>query len=462
MNGIDGYCKNADKSSRKYDVTFCLFYYKVIKKLLGLSDEVYFSYLNRYFKIFQEYFNEKCKENYKVPGDNTEFIKLLKDSLYYRVTYTYKNSAFLSSAVAFHFRNALKVDPKCLRRFSKRKLIKICSLGGGPTSDIVAIVTVLECIARKKGIMLDFRITVIDFDKRWKNTCITVLSCLEQFKNATWKINFIQTNLSPVFFYSPETCKAIQEAHIVTMVMLISHLPSKKLREGKMVKYISSLLQPQAMLFFLDWGQTDLIIACGGNLGEIDDFQLVYEELCDCHTLDVKAVEKLFCLYKHHFDDFRSNLSLNVFARVWIKNSLSSVKSMYPVSKFQRFQTNFEKFKPVESYLNKDSFRSWENAFIKQQETNGLEPNFIKKKINYHIQKRNYMLSNFKKKTKFLNEFRDELLHEYDSSKEVNDLESTKKYEEVWNKYWIQKMRFSCLKGYIYKFVVSSLLELSK
>ncbi|GFY61368.1 uncharacterized protein TNIN_154251 [Trichonephila inaurata madagascariensis] len=186
MIDIDEYCKNVDKSSRKYDVTFCLFYYKTIKKLLDLSDELYVAYLNDYFKVFQEYFNEKCKENYKVPGDNSALVKKQKDSLYYRATYIYKNSAFLSSAVAFHFRNTLKENPNSLRRFSKRELIKICSLGGGPTSDIVAIVTVLESIARKKGVMLDFRITVIDYDIKWKNACITVLSCLEQFENATW------------------------------------------------------------------------------------------------------------------------------------------------------------------------------------------------------------------------------------------------------------------------------------
>ncbi|GFY61369.1 hypothetical protein TNIN_154261 [Trichonephila inaurata madagascariensis] len=102
------------------------------------------------------------------------------------------------------------------------------------------------------------------------------------------------------------------------MVMFISHLPSKKLQEIKMVTHISTLLQPQAMLFILDWGQTNLITFCGGYLGEIDDFQLVYEELCDCHTLDVKAVEKLSCLYEQNFENFRSNLSFNVFARVWI------------------------------------------------------------------------------------------------------------------------------------------------
>ncbi|GFY47900.1 uncharacterized protein TNIN_117391 [Trichonephila inaurata madagascariensis] len=460
MIDIDEYCKTVDKSSRKYDITFCLFYYKAIKKLLDFSDENYFSCLNRYFKVFQKYFNEKCKENYKVTGDNSTLVKLLKDSLFYRATYIYKNSAFLSSAVAFHFRNTLKENSNYLRRFSKRKLIKICSLGGGPTSDIVAIVTVLESIARKKGVMLDFRITVIDYDIKWKNTCITVLSCLEQFKNATWKIDFIQTNLYRIFFDSPETCKTIQEADIVTMVMLISHLPRKKLQEGKMVKHISTLLQPQAMLFILDWGQTDLITSWGGYLGEIDDLQLVYEELCDCHTLDAKAVEKLYCLYEKHFENFRSNLSFNVFARVWIKNS--STKSNSSVSKFQRFQTNFEKFKPIESYFNEGSFKSWEKVFVKQQENNGLQPNFIKKKINSHIGKRNRMLSSLKKKTRFLNEFRDELLYEYDSLMEVDDLESTQKYEEAWNKYWIQKMRFSCLKGYIYKFLVSSLLDLSK
>lgn len=461
MNDIDSYYKNVDNCSRKYDVKFCLFYYKVINKLLDASAELCFSNLDHHFDVFQKYFNEKCNKNYEIAGDdNSVLIKTLRNSLVYRVAYIYRNSTFLSSAVAFHFRNTIKENPNCLRRFSERKLIKICSLGGGPTSDIVAIVTVLECIACKKGILLDFRITVIDFDTRWKDTCITVLSCLQQFQNATWKINFIRADLLQIESYSPETCRAIQEADIVTMVMLISYLPNKKLHRKKIVKHISTLLQPRAMLFILDWGQTDLIMLCGNYRGEIDDLQLVYEELCDCHTLDVKAVEKLSCLYEKHFGNFKSNLSFNVFARVWFKNS--SEKSNYSLSKFKQFHKDFEKFTPVQSYLNSNSFKSWKRAFMKQQENNGLDPNFIRTQINSHKERQNDLLAGLKKRTKFLREFQCELLQKYELLMEVDDLKSTKKYEEAWEKYWIQKMRFSVLKAHIYKFVIYSLFDLLK
>ncbi|GIY88826.1 hypothetical protein CEXT_715481 [Caerostris extrusa] len=91
----------------------------------------------------------------------------------------------------------------------KKNVINICSLGCGPASDIVAIINVLESEARLKDITLDIRVTVVDVDDSWKNTCLAVLHCLERFRYSSWKIKFIQTDLSQ--FHSVEFLEAIQK-----------------------------------------------------------------------------------------------------------------------------------------------------------------------------------------------------------------------------------------------------------
>ncbi|GFY47753.1 uncharacterized protein TNIN_103761 [Trichonephila inaurata madagascariensis] len=234
------YTANNEQSINNYDDKFISFYYEAIRKLIDIEDRTIASYLKRYFKIFDKYSKRLCKENLAIvkedfDDDYSTVVNLLKDSLYYRIAYVYRCSAFLSSAVAFHFENSLKIIPDYFQRLLKKKSLKICSLGGGPASDIVAIVTVLESLAEKVGILLDFRVTIIDFDMRWKNTCYTVLSCLEQFQNATWKISFIKEDLTNWKSYTSKTTAAMQEADIVSMVMFLSELkPMKSIQEKTM------------------------------------------------------------------------------------------------------------------------------------------------------------------------------------------------------------------------------------
>ncbi|GFX62704.1 uncharacterized protein TNCV_4868641 [Trichonephila clavipes] len=210
------YTANNGQSVNNYDDKFISFYYEAIRKLIDIEDGTIASYLKRYFKIFDKYFKRLCKENLVIvkedfDDEDSRVVNLLKDSLYYRIAYVYRCKA------------------------TKKKSLKICSLGGGPASDIIAIITVLESLAEKEGILLDFRVTIIDFDVKWKNTCYTVLSCLEQFQNATWNINFIKQDLTNWKSYTSKTTAAIQEADIVSMVMFISELkPMESFQEKTM------------------------------------------------------------------------------------------------------------------------------------------------------------------------------------------------------------------------------------
>ncbi|GBM70551.1 hypothetical protein AVEN_196257-1 [Araneus ventricosus] len=211
-----------EQCSNNDDKEFCSFYYKAIKRLLDIDDEANVFRLHRYFKIFSQYYDFWGQVKPYLEDHDDTIINLLEDSLYYRLAYVYRNATILSSAVAFHFRNIYKKSPMNIENLIKKKLVKICSLGGCSASDVVAIVKVLDSIALKKGIELDFRVTIIESDERWKITCIIVLICLEQFRMATWKISFIQSNPAEQTFWTPETLKSIQEADIVTMMRCFS------------------------------------------------------------------------------------------------------------------------------------------------------------------------------------------------------------------------------------------------
>ncbi|GIY31756.1 uncharacterized protein CDAR_210771 [Caerostris darwini] len=285
------------------DLKYCAVHFVAIKKLLDLDYRLNEEKMKRYFNIVFEYFKFwNGVVTTKTPDDLD--LNLVKDTF--------------------------------------KKLLKICCLGGGPASDIVAIVTALESMAKQKGIQLDFRVTVVDSDKNWKNTCITVLSCLEQFHKKTSKINFIQADVSEISSYPAELHEAVQEADIVTMVMLLSK--SKGSINKETVKAIGGILKPQSMLFLLDTSWMGIRPQFYVYPVEIDGFQLIYEELCDFTAIDIIAYKKALLKYEKYFGDIRSNVCMNAFARVWIKDleKGENTDTLLP-----RFQVNLEKCNPL-------------------------------------------------------------------------------------------------------------------
>ncbi|KAF8773518.1 hypothetical protein HNY73_016175 [Argiope bruennichi] len=353
----------SDKSTANNDVDFCSFYYRAVKRLLDIDSKENVSYLYRYAKIFHEYYDFFCQVRPAPEDRDDAIIKLLRSSLYYKLMYVYKNATLLSSAIAFHFWNVYKQNPNVLEKLIKKKIVKICSIGGSSAPDIVAVITVLKSIALKNNIELDFRVTVIDFNKDWKNTCITVLRCLEEFCEGTWKINFIRSNLANTNAWTPETLKAIQEADIITMVKFISKYDNKK----NIVEMICDEIKSEAIFFVLDHPVTRLI-ELFLSICDLGGLYLIDVELCDCHTLELEAVKQLRTLYQKHFGNeklLRSNVSCNLFVSVWLKAS-SETDTKLKDNLECVFQTNTEKFNPKQTFLSNPAFTKWEKLFTKR------------------------------------------------------------------------------------------------
>ncbi|CAL1270140.1 unnamed protein product [Larinioides sclopetarius] len=397
------------------DKDFCLFYYKAIKRLLDIDNEANALYLRRYFKIFNEYYDFWGQLKPNLEDQDETIINLLKDSLFYGLAFVYKNATLLSSAVAFHFRNINKISPMNIEKLITKKLVKICSLGGNSASDIVAIIKVLESIALKNNIELDFRVTIIESDARWKIICIVVLRCLEQFRNATWKITFIQSNPAKKEFWAADILKAIQEADIVTLIRFFSKFDLKE----KIMKEICNKLQPRAVFFVLDHPQRELIDLSFDVTGS-GDFETIYIELNDFHSLSIDVLKHFKTLYYKHFGNerpFKINLYFNVFISVWVKASPESpVKCKSGIEYL--FQNNMEKYKPNQNFLSTEGFRRWENSFTREKEADRWSSKGIKKIVKEEKEKRNRLLVEFIDQKKKRDSLKNSLLDKLQSLKE--------------------------------------------
>ncbi|XP_055951042.1 uncharacterized protein LOC129985145 [Argiope bruennichi] len=429
------------------DIDFCSFYYNALKRLLNIDNKANVSYLFRYMRIFDKYYDLYCNVKSDVEEKDDPIIKLLKCTLYYRFIYVLRNATLYSSAIAFHFRDIYKQNPNIVKRFIMKKQVKICSFGGYSVSDIVAVITVLKSISLNIGIELDFRVTIIDSCTDWKNTCITLLSCLEEFEKATWKINFIQSNLADEGRWTPEMLTAIQEADVITFVRYISKLTHKM----KIVEMICDESQTQAMLFILDHtvtSQVKIYFECA----HLDNFHLIHVELCDCHTLDFEAVRHLRNLYQKHFGldkHLRSNVVFNKFVSVWVRAS-PETDAKHKENMQSIFQNNAEKYNPKQDYLSTNDLTKWKNVLTKEKAAAGWNTKGIKKLVRKEEGKRSNMFGEFIRQEKRVHTLQKQLSTEVQSAENDNDDEVSETNEDSLERYLVQKRQYALIKKSAY------------
>lgn len=87
-----------------------------------------------------------------------------------------------------------------------------------------------------------------------------------------------------------------------------------------MFQEISEIMNPGSLLFFLDRPNSDMVKSCGGISGDIQNFELVYEEIYDFFNLHPAAIEKNYYLYEKHFGANVCNTCFKVFCRSWIRS----------------------------------------------------------------------------------------------------------------------------------------------
>ncbi|GFY14633.1 uncharacterized protein TNCV_4828361 [Trichonephila clavipes] len=217
-------------ASVKMDLEICELYYKVIEELLSKGDyENNIKIIRRFLLLFSHSnnFQSEKQNSFKKTIVPKKQLRELKQTFFYRILYIYWNGVCFSSAVACHFRTFLACSPGVLKEPKSKKNIRICSLGGGCLPDVIAMVKVLESMADANE-YIDIRVSVVDIDKKWMITCITILQTLEHFRNATWEIDFTHADFTKPL--SSLVIDMIKNADIISMMMLLPQVKGLKKR----------------------------------------------------------------------------------------------------------------------------------------------------------------------------------------------------------------------------------------
>ncbi|GIX71602.1 hypothetical protein CEXT_22681 [Caerostris extrusa] len=287
----------------------------------------------------------------------------------------------------------LSCIPKMSRQFSDNELktilydriasdkTKICSIGRGSMFDVVALVKVLELFNEKKR-YLNIRVTIIDMDENWNNTCLIVLRCLEHFQKSIWKFKFICADLQKSF--SDKVNSAICNADIVSMVKSFSGVKiacQEPNVNTRIFQGTNRLVKPGSLMFHLDYSENTIIQAGGGYLGNVEEFTLIYQTILNLFTVNKSVIEEHGKLYKYEFDEEPWITNLNAFCEVWHKIDLAplqkaSIKRFegklvvimvrYVEQRTRYLNLNHEcqQFHQTES----NSFHQWKNS-VKQNKT---------------------------------------------------------------------------------------------
>ncbi|GBM15319.1 hypothetical protein AVEN_210947-1 [Araneus ventricosus] len=371
------------------DLKLCEFYFETISKLIGKENR------RENLKQIRLYLNRfpssPDSSNFSSKTRKGKERRLLRETLCYRIAYIYRNSLCISSAVVHHFENVLNQNANHIRQlWQKNCILRICSLGGGSPSDVVAIVKVLESnlAARVSG---DMQVTIVDMNGSWKSTCITVLQSLERFKHSNGMISFIEADISS---FGDEVTNAIQNAHIVSMVKFISESQGgtrKKMAEFRknLFQKVCELVQPGSLFLLLDCPQNGLVDICGGDTGLIPESRTVCNEPEHSHKLDSAALQRHSRLYDKLFRSANYNSSLELFARVWIKTEepplTDSVFLKAICGKYEDFKKRLIlKKKARSSQLQRSgdsATKNWKQLFATEMKDSGWNRKKIRKAI---------------------------------------------------------------------------------
>ncbi|GIY32463.1 uncharacterized protein CDAR_554151 [Caerostris darwini] len=358
----------------------CELYHQAIRELIGYH---HMKDVKRYFYNLKSVTNRWCQ----FKEDCSLFNKLRCNTHYYTIAYIYRNSTCLSSAVAHYFGIFLSQHTNIVTELLQRDEIRICSVGGGSTSDVVGLIKVLESVFDVTE--LNVHVSIIDADKKWQNACITVLKGLRCFRNSICKIDFIEADLSLPF--NSKVINAIENAQIVSMVKFFSDLEIKI--PEFLFQEVHSLINPGSVLFFLDTPDSVIVKACGGSLGDLPEYELLYEAPFDSYTLHISVVEKHLLLYGHIFGTNICNTMFKAICRVWVKyDNILAVKNIKMETvefeeivlfkKIKKFKSFYDQFQNLSGEIKINSYRPWKEYFSVELEKKGYSEKQIQKALD--------------------------------------------------------------------------------
>ncbi|XP_035210906.1 uncharacterized protein LOC118185190 [Stegodyphus dumicola] len=172
----------------------------------------------------------------------------------HRCAYLHKYAMCYTGMVSTLFEMAINVNADIREYIDSRKCLNVCSLGGGPGTDIIGILTVICRFGNFPAFM-----TVVDYASEWQ---ITFKNIIKEIKSSFpehvrmmvssnyFKYQYLNGDLLSQVTTNSNIRNAVMSADIVTMVKFISAAACDKTR--KMVKDIFGCMKPGALLIFID------------------------------------------------------------------------------------------------------------------------------------------------------------------------------------------------------------------
>lgn len=146
-----------------------------------------------------------------------------------RSAYVFQYGTLFTSAVAFHFVQILMQNPFILKMLLDQDTLVICCLGGGPATELLAIVKVIERMDPTGFHRLrEIRVVVVDIDSGWSVTANHVVRHLNRLPEIQYRLTFIKCDLAEPLTNELQT--VLRSAHIVTVVKFLSVFYNMKKR----------------------------------------------------------------------------------------------------------------------------------------------------------------------------------------------------------------------------------------
>lgn len=211
-----------------FDRDLQTFYNEVLNKELNLSDQVNVLQIKQALK---EIVNAYKKETVDAFSSS-----ILFDSSAKRCAYVMKHCPCFTSAVARHFFCLLRLNSCILLDAMQQRQINVCCLGGGPATDAVAVIKILNAfnIGMKSGFRnkLHIKVSVVDLSDDWKIMASKVMDTLQEkiefcdAERMTVSFEFLKADLTET--WENRLKNVLHEADIVTMVYFISAVNGSK------------------------------------------------------------------------------------------------------------------------------------------------------------------------------------------------------------------------------------------
>lgn len=230
-----------------------------------------------------------------------------------RCCYLFQYAPCFTSMVAHNFSKMLRCNPWLVEKLILADEINICSLGGGPGTEFVAVAKTLEEMLWKycpRGDRpLKLKATVVDVDSGWKQTLRKVDGNMSRLIDTTvlrYELSFIEADLTKP--PNGEVLDILRKSDIVTMAKFMTAVHGSSGREevSSALQMIVQNIREDGILLFVDssgFENYDILNAVTGS--SCDMFQIYGLWEHEVYEMSPFFIQECCRLYFRHFSPYK-------------------------------------------------------------------------------------------------------------------------------------------------------------